>query len=111
MYCRSISAEFLSGGASKAWFNGNPASPGIAKLVSRAEFITACFAGLASASSSPENQKTTHLLSLSPGHARLDLAQYVAHIEDAIDEHAIGWSLDLEIAEECVGTEESQDFI
>jgi len=40
-YCLSVSAWLLSVGASKAWLRGKPASPGIAKLVSRAMLLTA----------------------------------------------------------------------
>lgn len=42
MYCRRSSASFLSRGGSNAWFSGNVASPGMAKLVSSAVFMTAC---------------------------------------------------------------------
>lgn len=40
-YCLKVSASCLSRGASKAWFNGNDASPGIAKW-SRAVFMSVC---------------------------------------------------------------------
>jgi hypothetical protein len=46
-----------------------------------------------------------YLLSLPPAHARLDLAQHLAHEQDAIDEHAICRALDLEVAEKSVGAE------
>jgi hypothetical protein len=52
-----------------------------------------------------------HLLGLSPAHTWLDLAQYLAHEEDAIDHDSIRGSLDLEVAEKCVGTEEGKDLV
>ena len=41
IYCLNTSASLRSFGASKAWFKGNVASPGIAKLVSSARLINA----------------------------------------------------------------------
>lgn len=130
MYCLSTSAWFRSAGASKAWFSGNPASPGTAKLVSSATFVTAC-EGVVSQSAPnrpiptesttppfPDSREKkgrmesrwlgslTHLLSIPPSRARLNLAQQLAHEQNAIDEHAIGGSLDLEVAEEGVGAEQ-----
>lgn len=53
----------------------------------------------------------TYLLSVSPSHARLDLAQHLAHKQDAIDHDPVGRPLDLEVAEKCVCAEEGEDFI
>lgn len=53
----------------------------------------------------------THLLGFPPPHAWLDLAQYLAHKQDAIDHDTVGGTLDLEVAEECVGAEEGEDLI
>jgi hypothetical protein len=52
-----------------------------------------------------------YLLGFSPTHARLDLPQHLAHEQNAIDEHAICWSLDLEVAEECVRAEEGKNLV
>lgn len=54
---------------------------------------------------------TTHLLCLSGCHARLHLAQALADEQDTIDQHAVGGPLDLEVAEECIGTEKREDLI
>ena len=53
----------------------------------------------------------THLLSLSPRHAWLDLAKDFAHKQDAIDHNTVGGTLDLEVAEEGVCAEKGQDLI
>jgi len=52
-----------------------------------------------------------NLFSFSPAHARLDLAQHLADVQDAIDEHAVGWALNFEVAEEGVCTEEGEDLV
>jgi hypothetical protein len=53
----------------------------------------------------------THLLGLSPRHARLDLAKDFAHKQDAINHNAVGGTLDLEVAKEGVCAEKGQDLI
>lgn len=52
-----------------------------------------------------------YLFSFSPTHARLDLAQYLADVQDAIDEHAVGWALDFEVTEEGIRTEQGEDLV
>jgi hypothetical protein len=41
----------------------------------------------------------------------LDLRQTFRHKQDAVDEEAVGGTLDFEVAEESVGAEERQDFV
>jgi hypothetical protein len=52
-----------------------------------------------------------YLLSLPPSHAWPDFAQYLAHPQNAVYEHAIGRALDFEVAEEGVGAEEGKYFV
>lgn len=66
---------------------------------------------LLSAALTPGEGLTTHLLCLSGCHARLHLAQALADEQDTIDQHAVGGPLDLEVAEECIGTEKREDLI
>lgn len=51
------------------------------------------------------------LLGISPAHARLDGGQGLADEQDAINEHAVGGALDLEVAEEGVGAEEGENLV
>lgn len=53
----------------------------------------------------------TYLLRLPRRHARLDLAQTLADEQDAVDEHAVGGALDLEVPEEGIGAEEGEDLV
>jgi hypothetical protein len=54
---------------------------------------------------------STHLLSFSPAHAWLDLAQHLAHKQDAIDHNTIRRAFDFEVSKECVGSEEGKDLV
>jgi hypothetical protein len=56
-------------------------------------------------------ENRTYLLRIPPGHAWPDLAQHFAHIEDTVDHHTIGGTLDLEVSEEGVGAEESENLV
>lgn len=137
MYCLSTSAWFLSAGASNAWLSGKPASPGIAKLVSRATFITACTTCQHMHNTSPQNhpsptplqfflhrtkrippaqstsstKRRTYLLSLPPPQPRFNLPQHLTHKQNPIYQHPIRRPLDLKVAEKGIGAEERQDFI
>lgn len=42
---------------------------------------------------------------------RLDLLQAVAEEPDAVDEEAVGWALDLKVAEKGVCSKESEDLV
>lgn len=42
---------------------------------------------------------------------RLDLAEALAHEEDTVNQEAIGRTLDLEVAEEGIGTKERQSLV
>jgi hypothetical protein len=55
--------------------------------------------------------RISYLLSFSLAHSWLDLAQDLAHEQDAINEHAIGGTLDLEVAEESVCAEKGENFV
>lgn len=54
---------------------------------------------------------SVYLLSLTGVHCRLNLPEALADEEGSIDEHAIGRTIDLEVPEQHIGTEERQDFI
>lgn len=119
MYWRRTSASCRVAGGSKAWFNGKLASPGMAKLLSSARFRTAfqgssqlcCLAVIIFRVPPMLYKDPTHLLSISPGHACLDLAQRLAHKQNAVNQHAVSRALDLKVAEEGVGAEEGEDFV
>lgn len=74
-------------------------------------FMTACHTVSFQCPPSSSDLSTAYLLGFSPSHARLDLSQYLANVQDAVDEDAVGGSLDLEVAEECVGAEEGKDLV
>ena len=42
---------------------------------------------------------------------RGEFCEAVGEEEDAVDEQAVGGAFDLEVAEECVGAEEGEDFV
>lgn len=44
-------------------------------------------------------------------HVGFDFGEAVGDEKDAVDEHAVGRTLDLEVAEERVGAEEGEDLI
>lgn len=53
----------------------------------------------------------SHLLSVPLAHATPDLTQTLADEQDAINQQSIRRSFNLEVAEECIGAEEAQDFV
>lgn len=55
--------------------------------------------------------EAAYLLSFSPPHAWLNLAEDFAHKQDTIDHDTVGRALDLKVAEECVCTEKGKDLI
>jgi hypothetical protein len=86
----------------------------MAKLVSRAMLLTAYkpIRHMIPYPISPQIVAgSRYLLSVSPGHARFDLAQHLAHPKNAINEHAISRTLDLEVSEESVGAEQGKNLI
>jgi hypothetical protein len=52
-----------------------------------------------------------YLLSVPLAHARLDLAEDLAHVQDAVDHDAVGGPLDLEVAEKGVCAEQGEDLV
>lgn len=60
----------------------------------------------------PRNKRPRmYLLSLPRTHRRLDLPQAIAHEQGSVDQHAIGRTVDFEVAEQDVGTEEGEDLV
>lgn len=53
----------------------------------------------------------TYLFSISPPQVWLDLAQYLTDKQNTIDQHSVRRSLDLEVAEESICTEQRQDLV
>lgn len=52
-----------------------------------------------------------YLLSFAGVHCRLHLSEALADKESSINEHAVGRAVNLEIAEQDIGTEERQDLV
>jgi hypothetical protein len=52
-----------------------------------------------------------YLLSFPLAHARLDLAEDLAHVQDAVNHDAVGGPLDLEVAEKGVCAEQGEDLV
>jgi hypothetical protein len=51
------------------------------------------------------------LLSITQGSSRADLGQTITDKPDSIHKQTVGRALDLKVAEECVGAEESENLI
>ena len=53
----------------------------------------------------------TYLFSIPPPHPRLNLAQNLAHEQNAVDHDPVRRALDLEVAKERVRAEEGENFV
>lgn len=52
-----------------------------------------------------------YLLGVPRTHCRLDLPKAIAHKQSSVDQHSVGWAIDLKVAKEDVGTEEREDLV
>jgi hypothetical protein len=104
-YCLKASTSCLSLGASKAWFKGKLASPGIAKLVSKATFRRAYH--LVSAETLFSFFDITNLFGIFWPHGGFNLGQTFANKKDAIDHKSICRTFDFKVSEEGIRSEQT----
>lgn len=58
-----------------------------------------------------ESNEVIYLLGVPRTHSRLDLSKAIADEQGSINKHAIGRAIDLEVAEEDIGTEKGEDLV